>query len=182
MEIAMRTSEIRFHDLFQNMPVVIWEGDFSKVKTYLERLRKKNIDNIETYLDKHPTVVSLCSALARIIDVNQPVLDLYETNNKEDFLNNLQKIFIDESYNAFKKGLIAIWNGKAEMEIDAVVQTLRGNQRHVTVRWFVPPQHEKILSRILVSTLDITERKLAENKIVRQNRVSNAINLVFKKA
>jgi len=51
------------------------------------------------------------------------------------------------------------------MKTDAFVQTLSGMPREVVVHWSVFPGHEKSLSRILVSLIDITERKRAEQAL-----------------
>jgi hypothetical protein len=43
-----------------------------------------------------------------------------------------------------------------------VIQTVTGQQRDVTLRWAVAPGYEKSHARVLVSLVDITERKQRE--------------------
>jgi PAS domain-containing protein len=42
-EVALKASENRYHSLFQNVPVAIFEVDYSKAKIYLSELKKKGI-------------------------------------------------------------------------------------------------------------------------------------------
>ncbi|MBN2018323.1 MAG: PAS domain S-box protein [Candidatus Cloacimonetes bacterium] len=159
-------SEKRFRDLFENIPVAILEEDFSGVKTYIETLiRNEHIDDLEAYLVQHPDVVSRCAGLMKILDVNQAALELHEAGSKSELLENIEKTFSDQSYETFSKELVAILNGETQMKTDAFVQTLSGMPREVVVHWSVFPGHEKSLSRILVSLIDITERKRAEEEL-----------------
>ncbi|MCJ7782807.1 MAG: sensor histidine kinase, partial [Desulfobacterales bacterium] len=62
--------------------------------------------------------------------------------------------------------------GKTTFEVDTVNQTLKGEPFHINLRWSVAPGHEKTLSKVLVSIMDITERKLAEEQL---NRLTNTV-------
>ena len=164
-EQALRQSDKRFRSLFENTPVSIWEEDFSQVKTYLEGLKDVYGTDLETYLTDHPDSVSMCVGLVKIIDVNRASMELHGARDKTELLENLTKTFTPESYHAFRKELVAIGKGELHLQMDEVVQTLGGLRRDVTVNWAVVPGYEKSLSRVLVSLIDITERKQAEEEI-----------------
>jgi PAS domain S-box-containing protein len=165
-EVAHRESEKRFRSLFENIPVAILEEDFSDVKTYIETLIwNEHIDDIETYLVQHPDVVSRCAGLMKILNVNQASLELHEASSKSELLENIEKTFTSKSYVTFCKELVAILKGETQMETEAFLQTLSGMPREVVVHWSVSPGHEKTLSRVLVSLIDITDRKRAEDNL-----------------
>ena len=164
-EKALRESDKRLRSLFENTPVSIWEEDFSQVKTYLESLKNIYGTDLESYLADHPEVVSECAKLVKIIDVNRASMQLHGAKNKTELLENLEKTFTTESYDTFRQELIAIGKGDDHLEVDAVVQTLDGQRRNVTVNWAVAKGYEKSLSRVLLSLTDITGRKQAEEEI-----------------
>jgi light-regulated signal transduction histidine kinase (bacteriophytochrome) len=56
------------------------------------------------------------------------------------------------------------------MSNDAIVKSLDGEQRNVTVYFSVCPGYEKSLSKTLVSLVDITKRKKAQQKIQELNK------------
>jgi len=156
---ALWKSEERFRNLFENSPVSLWEEDFSEVKSYLRSLEDDVGDNFDQYLTDHPEVLPRCAELVRITDINRASLKLHGAETREELLENLAAVFTPDSYKAFRKEIVAILEGKHQMETDAVVRTLDGIPRYVSLRWQVSPGHEETLSRVLVSLTDISERK-----------------------
>ncbi|MCP4352695.1 MAG: response regulator [Desulfobacterales bacterium] len=168
-EESLRESERRFRNLFENNPVSLWEEDFSKVKSYLRSLEDDIGDNIDQYLTDHPEVLTQCAELVRILDINKASLELHGAETRDELLKNLATIFIPDSYKAFKKEIVAILEHRHQMETEAVVQTLDGIPKYVSLQWQVSPGHEETLSRVLVSVTDISKRKKAEDKLAAIN-------------
>ena len=166
---ALRESEQRYRLVFENSPVSIWEEDFSGVKAVFDDLRKKGVTDIENYFTQHPEIVRQCAELAKIINVNRAALTLHAAANKEELLAGLVNTFTPESFDTFRQELVCLWNGVTEMTRDAVVKTLAGVPRNVTVYYSVCPGYEETLSKVLVSLADITERKRAEKEIRQLN-------------
>ena len=166
----LRESEERYRLVFENSPVSIWEEDFSGVKTLLDDLRREGVADIETYFDQHPETIRQCADLARIVDVNRAALTLHAAANKEELLAGLVNTFTPESYDTFRQELVCLWNGKTEMTGDAVVKTLAGILRDVTVYYTVCPGYEGTFSKVLVSLADITERKRVEEEVRKLNQ------------
>ncbi len=171
----LQESEERYRLVFENSPVSIWEEDFSGVKTYLNSLRKETIDNIDSYLSEHPDVVRRCVEQVKIRDVNRSALTLHGAENKDELTAGLVNLFTPESFDTFRQELVSIWKGETEMRMDSVVKTLAGDLRNVTVSFFVCPGYEDTLSRVIVSLVDITERKVAEKELLKSNDLLRAI-------
>jgi PAS domain-containing protein len=168
-ESALRESEERYRLVFENSPVSIWEEDFSGVKALLDDLKKEGVADIETYFDQHPETVRQCADLAKIVNVNRAALALHAAATKEELLHGLVNTFTPESFDTFQQELVCLWNGGTEMTRDAVVRTLAGELRNVTVYFSVCPGYEGTLSKVIVSLTDITERKQAENVLRKMN-------------
>ncbi|MDM8549449.1 ATP-binding protein [Desulfobacterales bacterium HSG2] len=168
-EEELRKSEERFRNLFENSPVSLWEEDFSEVKSYLRSLKDDVGDNIEQYLADHPEVPAQCAERIRITDINQASLKLHGAKTKEELFENLTATFTPDSWQAFRKELVAIWEERHQIETEAVVQTLDGMPRYVSLRWQVSPGHEETLSSVLVSLTDISERKKSEDRLAAIN-------------
>ncbi|MEW6236313.1 MAG: PAS domain S-box protein [Candidatus Omnitrophota bacterium] len=168
-EKAVRISEERFRALFENSPIPIWEEDFSAVKGVLDGLKDMGVDHLETYLEQHPDATKQCAELVRITNVNQAALEMHEAACKEELFKGLIRTFTPESYKTFRSELIALWNGRKEMASDAVIRTLSGKPKQVTIYFAVCPGHEQTLSKVLVSIIDITERKQAEERLMLLN-------------
>ena len=159
MEEKVRESENRYRNLFENFPISLWEEDFSEVKIYLDKLKDKKGQNLKNYIKQHPEVVSDCTKLVKIIDINKNTMELYKVDNKEQLLNNLDKVFDKESYDIFKEELIAVAEGKTTFESKATTKTLNGDKLSVRLRLAIPPGYENTLERVLVSIIDISKDK-----------------------
>ncbi len=166
----LQESEQRYKLVFENSPVSIWEEDFSEIKKFFNDLKSKGVDDIETYFSQYPETVQKCAELVKIVDVNQSALVLHEASTKKDLMTNLAHTFTEKSFETFSKELVCIWNGGTEMASDTVVNTLNGKRRDVTVYFSVCPEYEDTLSKILVSLIDITERKQAVEAIWKQEQ------------
>ena len=161
-ESALHESEQRHRMVFENSPVSIWEEDFSAVKAVFDDLRKAGVADIDAYFDQHPETIRQCAGLVRIVDVNQASLALFEATSKEKVLAGLVNFFTAESFDTFRQELVCLWNGEPRMIKDAVVKTLAGDSRNVTVCYSVCHGCEETLSKVIVSLSDITERKRNE--------------------
>jgi PAS domain S-box-containing protein len=162
---TLRESEERYRMVFENSPVSIWEEDFSGVKTLLDDLKREGVSDIETYFDQHPETLRQCADLAKIVDVNRAALALHGAAKKEELLAGLANTFTPESFDSFRRELVCLWNGGTRMTRDAVVRTLAGDLRDVTVYFAVCPGHEETLSKVVVSLVNVTERKRAEETL-----------------
>lgn len=176
---ALRESNARFGSLFENTPVSIWEEDFSQVKIYLDDLISRDEPmELESYIARHPLVLVECMSLVKIIDVNQASLKLFGARSKKELQKSLEVTFDLDSVNTFRRELIAISNGVTQMEMDVVIKTLDGQRRDATLNWAVAPGHEATFSRVLVSLVDITDRKRRERELEAIAAISQALRTV----
>ncbi|HXV99796.1 MAG TPA: MASE1 domain-containing protein, partial [Anaerolineae bacterium] len=173
-EAALRESEARYRSLFEDAPISLWEEDFSAVKAYMDRLQSQGVADFGAYFESHPEVVTCCLTMIKIIDVNKSTLELYQATSKEEFFGDLTQFFDQRSYEVFKEELIAIAQGNTKVEFETVNYTLKGNRKEIILTWFVCPGYEETFSKVLVSIIDVTERKLLEEQL-RQAQKMEAI-------
>ena len=164
-EKALGESQERYRMLFENSPVPIWEEDFSDVKAFLDKLRFRKIVDFDLFLEEHPEAVEKCVKLVKIISVNKATLALFEAKDQDSLLAGLPQIFTEDTYEVFKKELIAMHQCQNSLEFEAELLTLQRKKLNTIIVWTVPPGYEKKYSRVLVSVVDVTERKLAEDAL-----------------
>ncbi len=164
-EEALLESEKRYRSIFEDSPISLWEEDFSDIKKYIDSLRASGIKDFRTYFINHPEDVARCARMVKVLDVNKATLELYKAKSKEELLDCLRKVFGDGSDQAFREELISIAEGKPKFEIEAINQTLIGEKKNIALRWSMAPEHEARWSKVLVSVIDLTERKQAEEAL-----------------
>ena len=161
-EKVLRESEERFRGLFENSPVSLWEEDFSAVKQHLDTIKAEGVTDFHDFLVSHPEEVVKCASLIKVLDVNKAALKLYGARDKEHLINNLAQIVSIESSGKFIDELVNISNGLTRFNYETVNQAIGGKKINISISWTAAPGHEKDLSRVLISIVDITERKQTE--------------------
>src|SRR5882724_11322400 len=163
-DAELRESEKRYRHIFQTAGVSIWEEDFSQVKAAIDDLKAQGVGDFSQYLATHPEFVQQAISMVKIIDVNDATVKLFEAQSKDELLVSLHKIFLPEAEEVFAGELIAIAEGRTNFESETVLQTLKGDKLAVLFTITFPRQPAK-LNSVLVSIMDITERKRADEAL-----------------
>jgi PAS domain S-box-containing protein len=158
-------SEKKYREFFMSSPVSLWEEDFSDVKRYLDQLRRKGVDDIRTYFVDHPEEVAKCAAMVKVLDVNKATVELYGSISVEDLLSQLRRVLSEESVEEFRDELVALGEGKTRFVGEFDQHNLNVGTRHVSVILSVLPGYEETLGRVLVSVVDLTERRRIEDEL-----------------
>jgi PAS domain S-box-containing protein len=167
-ERELEESRERYQSLFENNPLVIWEEDFSGAIPILEEIAAE-VDDVESYLRENPREIDRLLSQVEIIDVNQNALAYYDAPSKEALMENLDDLFVEESYDVLAETWAAIAAGETRFRGETVARTLDGEGRNELIDVFVPEAYADDYSRVYVSGTDITERKERERELERKN-------------
>ncbi len=162
-EEAVRASEARYRYIFRTAGVPIWEEDFSVVKAAIDALE---VEDFRQYLESHPEFLTQAQQMIKIRDVNPATLKMLGAESKAEVQGALDKVFVPETQEILKDELIALAEGKTYFEGETINRTLQGERRNVLLTMAIPTGPEKLES-ILISTMDITERKRVEQELRR---------------
>ncbi|MBF0097314.1 MAG: response regulator [Magnetococcales bacterium] len=166
----------RYHTLFQESPISLWEEDFSTVKRFLNELQQQGVADMGEYLRTHPAVVRRCAQMVRIVDVNQSTLRLYGAASQQEILANLAQFFTDETLNIFAEELIAFWNGQGMFQAECVQWTMQKKQIWVQIHAVVVAGYEINWGRVLITIVDLTDRKRTECHLLAAKQAAEAAN------
>jgi len=161
-EARVHESENRFRSLFRQVPVALWENDFSEVQAGLQDLKAAGVEDFESYFDERPDEVLRLAGCVKTHGVNDRTLTLFGANDKETLQQHLPVIFGRSSSVVFRDLLVALANGARQYQSDVVLRSLTGEKRTVDLRLSVPTGNEDSLARVLMSTMDLSTRIQAE--------------------
>ena len=167
----LRLSEERYNNLLEYTeyaPVSMWVEDYSGVKSFINRLKKRGVVNFERHFEDHPKDVRRALNMVTVRYVNVATVKLYKAKRADDLLGPLSRIINNESLPLFKEQLIAIAKRKKEFETETVATTLTGEKINIQLKINFPNTELKY-SNLLVCINDITAHKKAENQL-KENR------------
>jgi len=161
-EQDLLASEARFRAMFEESPIGIWEEDFSEVEAHLKALRQEGVTDFRAHFAEHPNEVSQLAALVRILNINRASIHDLKAHSEEEIVRNLPSYFTPASFDAFREALLALAEGKTYFRTETPHLDAHGNLLEFDISFTVVSGHGESPSRLLVSFLDITERKANE--------------------
>ncbi len=164
-EEALKESEAHAKILFDYASIPIWEEDFSEVKIHLDQLKKEGVDNFKLFFEENPDEIYRLASMIKIVQINQKSKDFYGVNSIEELVTNLPDWFIEDSWKVFKAEIITLAEGKVSFESEIPVRTTEGEIKLLFLQLSIPPANVDDFKRVMVSFIDITERKLAEEAL-----------------
>jgi len=175
IEKVLLNSEARYRSFFEESPVAIMEEDFSEVKARLDQLKKRGVKDIRRYCKQHPNIVSEFSSLVRITTANNAATKVYGTTSKEELKTSLAKYFTAESASSFVETLVSLLEKKVNFSYETINKTFDGREINIIIYLSIVPGHEEDLSKVLVSIIDITELKKAEEELRKKNLLQEKV-------
>lgn len=163
-EMAQQAHD-KYQRLFDSSPMAIFEEDFSRVKTYIDRLQSTGVTDLRAYFDAHPDELKLCASMIEILDVNSAAIKMVGAGNKDDVLGNLAGIFNDASYDNLKDELVWLSAGNLYYETEAENKTLSGENIVFDLKLSIASECSSCWSNVTVSLTDITDRKRRERQL-----------------
>lgn len=156
--------EERYTRIFEQAGVALWEEDFTEVKAEIDQIQSAGVDDLEAHLLQNPDVVDTLIAAIQIADVNAETVRLFGASDKDEMLSSLSQISRPESRDAYVGQFLALARGDTFFASEARMQRIDGEPRDVTftVRF---PTADSQLDRVLVSGMDITRIKRAEEQL-----------------
>ncbi|MFA9216698.1 MAG: CHASE domain-containing protein, partial [Sphingomonadaceae bacterium] len=165
---ALRAGNARFRSLYDNAPVALWEQDWSAVRDALATLTPAPDGALDSYLLAHPALLQRLAGLVRILDVNAAALLQVGADPQHKALSmlGLAQNFDADAMPCFARAIAALARGQHLFACEGSFQRLDGVTRQNELTLLVMPGHTQSLDFVIVSTLDITERKRMNEELL----------------
>ena len=159
--LAKRAGEARFRSLYDHAPVALWEQDWSAARAALEALAQAGVQDMQSHFKSHPDELVRLAALVRIIDANGAALAQVRASADQQRRGvlSLAQNFDGNALPCFGVALLALAGGAHLYECESSFVRLDGAVRQNELSMLVMPGHADTLDFVMLSSLDITERK-----------------------
>ena len=170
MSEALQVREKRFRNIFKYSPISLWEEDISRLVAKIDELQLSGVSNLRSYFGNAPQLVYEYIGLVEVIDINQATLDLYQAKSKGELLDNINKIYCEETLPSLIDEMVAIAEGKTRFSGETVNLTLHGERTDILLNSeIIRDKHENQYRR-LVSARDITREKQNTEALAQKNK------------
>ena len=156
--------DAKYATIFEHSAVPLWEEDVSRLRSKLHDMKIGGTFDLRAHLAAHPEFVLEAVGLIDVTDVNLATLRLFEAERKEQLLGPLPRVLDAMSLAAFGDTILAIEEGKTDLEVQSTALTLKGKRLSLIVKTYVPLA-DAGYPCMIVSCIDITARMQAEDDL-----------------
>jgi PAS domain S-box-containing protein len=160
--MSMNTDTSSFELIFEYSPIPLWEMDLTELFEYFESLEKDGIKDLDSYLDTKYREYIKCASFFKINLINRAVLTLFEVDNKQEFIENINYFFTENTSKVFRKKLIKLYKGENTFSVDTEILSKKGKLKYIRLKINIHKTDRKFIA--ILSTEDISELKLQEKQ------------------
>lgn len=163
---SLNKSEKQYLSLFDNMPLILSDNDYSDVKLYIDELRTQGISDFYKYFDENPESMKHCIYLTKLNKVNNYTRFFVNMDNAYNIFDAWNKFaVIDDEYYLVRKECLCqlIYNDFKRKEYS--YRLLNGNRIYVIKELIVSPDNIDTWKSIITVTIDVTELKNTEKQL-----------------
>ena len=163
---ALRASETRMRNLFENTPVAIVEEDFAGVALGLHELRRQGVTDLAAHFEQHPGQVMEKFSKVRVVAANRTVLRQALVDNVQEYEKLIRSAPTPAMLDTFVAQMQAIWAGETEMTRELRYRGIDSRAGHSLMHWSAP--HEggtPDYSRVQVAFTDLSVLRATEEKL-----------------
>ena len=158
---ALRESEQRYRALFEDSPIALVEEDWSEVKRGLDAIAA-TVPDLLAHLERHPEQFWDCLGRLKVRSINRVALDFFGVANADEITRDLARFVAPDSASAAARVAVELATRGKRVRFEETLRTAAGEARAVLLEMNPLPGHAASLDRVLLSIVDISERKLVE--------------------
>ncbi|CAN7656185.1 ATP-binding protein [Phyllobacterium sp. LjRoot231] len=157
-------SEQRYRSIFLATGVGILQMDFTGLKTAIDKYKSDGVQSIEGIESLDPGFVRKALKLIKLTNANNTALNMFNVPNIGTLEMLLPALISAEMEGKVWKFLASIWAGNHSYEAETTIKTSEGRQLIFLYNVAVPLDRPA-LDMVLISILDVTARREAENEL-----------------
>ncbi len=162
-EEALRASEKRYREIFDLIPISVWEYDFGETLRMLDRFADANIRDLDAYFAEHPDIFEkFISGLILWMSTGKPCSCTARSRRKR-FSRPMASPYSGD-VRRLPSYRLRIHRGDRAIRTETVNETLDGRRIDIVLQITVTDETRRS-GRALVTVLNVTDQKNAEKAL-----------------
>jgi len=165
---ALAESEKKYRDLFNFMPIALWQLDSSKMREMFDGLSAAGVEDFAAYVEEHPEFLDEAQATLTITEANERTLHLFGASDREELLELMPSLWLPRAgdWIAARNARDA---GEKFYSRESTIRRMDGSIAHLMFSVaFANPDDPNSLNT--VGAIDITEEKRAKEALKQSER------------
>ncbi len=163
--LQQAAAQERFRSIFENTSIALVERDTSGLAARWSELQDASGNRVAT--PSHELIEWMFAA-APVVDANPAALALFGASSKEALVASWREALLPETIAVFLGAVRAVAAGQKTFEAEVPIRGPGGTQRHLIASLAFP--EDPPLGRVLISFVDVTERRRAEQSALEAGR------------
>lgn len=160
-EQELRLNEQRYRELFDCMPVAVFEIDAGKANELLEELRDRGVTDVGDYIEANHNFKHLLEEAHVIKDVNQRAAELFGVYSSHELVGLSTVPIFAKSPTASRRAIESRFRREKSFQEEVKLETFDGRIIDALLTVARPSQGD----RTLVALVDISERVRAQERL-----------------
>jgi PAS domain S-box-containing protein len=163
---ALRLSEARMRQLFENSPIGIWEEDYSGAKRVIDRLRAEGVRDFRAYFTDHPEVLREAVDAIELLNINNASMAIYGMQDHSEFLYHAaRRSDIGSPQTFYVEEFSCLAEGQRRVSLEYEINNVHGSKVPVRTITNIAESFSDSWSHVITTEEDITERRQAETAL-----------------
>jgi PAS domain-containing protein len=130
--------------LFDQLPIAIWEEDWSAAKPLVDEVRRQGIADYRRHFRNNGALASRIASLTRVVDCNPTATTMFRATDKAAFGRLARSSFLTGEEQLILCDVVAaLASGEPRGVVQGWMRTHDGGKIHVRDSLFIPEQHRR---------------------------------------
>jgi len=160
----LQRSEQRYRQLFDLVPIALWQLDASALRAMFTELRKAGVTDLEQYFEEHPDFLDSCMSALIYQEANERAVRLFGGRDASDFIGHTVGRGWKARPETFQRAMISRFRGETTFEEETRMNTLDGRTVDVLFTTARLGQIGETTTSV-IGAMDITDRVRAREQL-----------------
>ena len=170
-EERIQINERIFRRIFESSPLPMQEVDMSGLVPIFEEWRKAGVSDFMAHVKENPAEKIKCLQATTVVNLNEACMYLHGVESKAELVGSIDRHLPKYSFSFFDHVVSELASGRTYFYDEIHWENMKGRKLDTLIYIDVVDGYEETLEKVLITMVDITEKKRLEETIVQAEKM-----------